>query len=140
MSFFSERLFSIYSYSMSHGLLLLRSGKTNEFKTRIEILFQDVRAMELRVWLAGIAFEEVDREFLEKFPSKPAQLMEIENKAYAVRSGFGRSEGCLWDPGEWTGFVLGGNFSTSEDDGNLFEPSALMPDCDAYPSGRSKAP
>jgi hypothetical protein len=114
----SARRFSIFGYSMSHGLLLLRSGKSNESPTsRVDILFQDVRAMEIRAWFQGITIEEVDDpQFLEGQPSKPAEMIEPGNKIYSLVS-----DG-------WRGFIVGGIVGLKEDDGELFGPSALVPD------------
>jgi len=114
----SDRLFSVFGYSMSHGLLLLRSGKSDESATtRVDILFQDVRAVEMRVWFKGIRIEEVDDpKFLEDQPSKPAETIEPGNKVYALISG------------GWRGFVVGGIVRFKEDDGELFGPSALVSD------------
>jgi hypothetical protein len=45
----SDRDVSVFGFSMSHGQLLLRSGKSNENQnTRVDVLFQDVRAIEIR--------------------------------------------------------------------------------------------
>lgn len=52
-----DRSFSLHVYWVSHGLLLLRSGKTNKFSSRIDILFSDVRWMALPVWFEGIRIE-----------------------------------------------------------------------------------
>jgi len=114
--FESSRLFSLYGYAMSHGLLLLRSGKSNENPTtRIDILFQDVRALEIRVWFEGIKIEEVDDpKFLENRDSNPVDMVEYGNKIYAL-SGSG-----------WNGFIVGGIVQIKEDDGELFGPSALV--------------
>jgi hypothetical protein len=112
----SHRLFSVYGYSMSHGLLLLRSGKSNENPTtRVDILFQDVRAMEIRVWFQGITIEEVDDlNFLADQPSRPAEMIEPGNKTYAQIS-----DG-------WRGFIVGGIVQFKDDTGELFGPSALV--------------
>jgi hypothetical protein len=112
----SDRLFSLFGYSMSHGLLLLRSGKSNEAPaTRVDILFQDVRAMEIRAWFKGIKVEEVDDpEFLSDRPSKPAEMIEPGNKIYALAST------------AWQGFIVGGTVTFKEDDGDMFGPSALV--------------
>jgi hypothetical protein len=112
--FESKRSFVIFSYAASHGLLLLRSRKTKEFPTRIDILFQDVRAMELRSWFDGVTIEEVDVAFLKDFDSNPAQMIEPGNKVYAVKGH------------EWLGFIVGGIVSTREDDGEFFGPSGLI--------------
>jgi hypothetical protein len=114
----SDRLFSVFGYSMSHGLLLLRSGKSNETTaTRVDILFQDVRAMEIRAWFKGIRIEEIDDpQFLEGQRSKPAEMIEPGNKIYALVSA------------GWRGFLVGGIVRFKEDDGELFGKSALVSD------------
>ena len=52
-----ERTFSLHLYWVSHGLLLLRSGKTAQHPSRVDILFQDVRWMALPVWFDGLRIE-----------------------------------------------------------------------------------
>jgi hypothetical protein len=114
----SDRLFSIFGYSISHGLLLLRCGKSNEAPaTRVDILFQDVRAMEIRAWFKGIRIEEVDDpHFLDGQRSKPAEMIEPGNKIYALISA------------GWRGFIVGGIVRFNEDDGEFFGQSALVSD------------
>jgi len=114
----SDRLFSVFGYSMSHGLLLLRSGKSNETPaTRVDILFQDVRAMETRAQFKGIRIEEVDDpQFLDGQRSNPAEMIEPGNKIYALVSA------------GWRGFIVGGIVRFKEDDGELFGQSALVSD------------
>jgi len=112
--FESKRSFVIFSYAASHGLLLLRSRKTKEAPKRIDVLFQDVRAMELRSWFEGVTIEEVDPTFLRDFHSNPAQMIEPGNKVYSIK---GR---------EWLGFIVGGIVSVREDDGEFFAPSGLI--------------
>jgi hypothetical protein len=113
----SDRLFSVFGYCMSHGLLLLRSGKSNETPdTRVDVLFRDVRAMEIRAWFKGIRVEEVDDpRFLDDQTSKPVEMIEPGNKIYALMSA------------GWQGFIVGGVVSFNEDDGDLCGPSALVP-------------
>jgi hypothetical protein len=114
----SDRLFSIYGYAMSHGLLLLRSGKSNETpSTRVDILFRDVRAVEIRTSFKGIRIEEVDDpQVLNNQGSNPGEMIEPGNKIYSLTSS------------EWSGFVVAGIVSFTEDDGSLFGPSSLVPD------------
>jgi hypothetical protein len=112
----SDRSFVVFSYAMSHGLLLLRSRKLPPATpTRLDILFQDVRALEIRCWFDGLTIEETDVHFLEGARSIPAPLMEHGNKVYALKSS------------GWVGFVVGGIVSFHEDQGELFEPSKLIP-------------
>lgn len=112
----SDRTFSIFGYSMSHGLLLLRSGKSNEHaNTRVDVLFQDVRALEIRAWFKGIRIEEAESpEFLKDQRSKPAQMIEPGNKIYSLNSS------------GWEGFVIAGLVQFIEDSGELFGPSSLV--------------
>jgi hypothetical protein len=112
----SDRLFSIYGYAMSHALLLLRSGKSTDTPTsRADILFRDVRAVEIRTWFRGIKIEEVDDpQFLDRHVSNPAEMIEHGNKIYALTGT------------DWNGFVVAGIMSCTEDAGELFGPSALV--------------
>ncbi len=112
----SDRAFSIFGYSMSHGLLLLRSGKSNEHaNTRVDVLFQDVRALEIRAWFKGIRIEEEQsHEFLKDQRSNPAQMIEAGNKIYSLSSS------------GWEGFVIAGLVQFIEDSGELFGPSSLV--------------
>lgn len=115
LPFSSERFFIVHSYACSHGLLLLRSRKSDKFSTRIDILFQDVRAIELRSWFDGLTIEEVDKTYLQNYASRPVEIMEHGNRIYALK---GRG---------WSGFVVGGIVSYHEDDKGQNEPSALLP-------------
>ena len=112
----SDRTFSIFGYGMSHGLLLLRSGKSNEHaNTRVDVLFQDVRAIEIRTWFNGIRIEEEETpEFLKDQRSNPAQMIEPGNRIYSIRSS------------GWEGFVVAGLVQFVEDGGELFGPSSLV--------------
>ncbi|QHO71541.1 hypothetical protein ACH79_01800 [Bradyrhizobium sp. CCBAU 051011] len=113
-SFKSDRKFSIFSYEASHGLLLLRSGKTNEHHTRIDVLVRDVRAMEIRSWFEGFEIVEEDREYLREFRSNPIEMIEPGNKVYALR-GIG-----------WRGFIVAGILLAQEDDGEYMDRSPLL--------------
>jgi len=104
--FTSDRSFVVFSYAMSHGLLLLRSRKLPPATpTRLDILFKDVRALEIRCWFDGLTIEEVGVDFLQGVRSNPAPLIERGNKVYALKST------------GWVGFVVGGIVSFHEDQG-----------------------
>jgi len=113
-SFKSDRIFSVFSYEISHGLLLLRSGKTNEHHTRIDVLARDVRATEIRSWFEGFEITEEGQEYLREFRSNPIEMIEPGNKVYALR-------GCSWQ-----GFIVGGILLTQEDDGEFMDRSSLL--------------
>jgi hypothetical protein len=113
----SQRTFQLFSYGVTHGLLLLRSCKTDTDPTRVDILFREVRAMELRSWFEGIEIvEEESSAFLAARPSRPVPMFDKEIRFYRLK-GTG-----------WEGFVVGGIVSYLEDDGDFADPSALIDD------------
>jgi hypothetical protein len=113
-SFKSPRRFVVYSYAVGHGPLLLRSGKTDAHKTRIDVLILDVRAMEIRMWFDGFAISETDSSYLLHFRSNPTEMMEVGLKVYALSGN------------NWQGFVVGGKLLVHEDEHEFGAPSALM--------------
>nr|WP_299913055.1 hypothetical protein [Sphingomonas bacterium] len=112
--FESERRFSILSYADGHGLLLLRSAKSQAFPTRIDILITDVRAMELRSIFVGLRITVVGEEYLADFTSAPREIIEPGHVTYAVQGT------------DWRGYILGGAMYSVEDEGESTAPSALL--------------
>ena len=110
----SDRTFVLFSYDASHGLLLLRSRKSNQHPTRVDVLIQDVRAMEMRSWFDGVEIEEVDPSCLGSRNAKPAGMVEPGNRAYIVRGG------------NWDGYIIGGLVRTHEDEQEYMDKSALI--------------
>ena len=114
--FESGRQFILGSYAASHGLLLFRSRKSNASPTRMDVLFQDVRAMDVRAWTEGLKVELSDVESLKGQPSNPAEMIETGLVVYKV-SGRG-----------WQGFVVASErVSSKEDDLGPMDPSGLLP-------------
>lgn len=115
--FESKRRFNVFSFQASHGLLLLRSPKSNESHTRIDILFRDVRAMELRTFCSGgIFIKRADAKSIEGLPSRPKDTMEPGHQVFIVGG-----------PG-WSGFVVSGRVDYLEDEGTAMGPSTLIGD------------
>jgi hypothetical protein len=112
-SFKSDRKFSVFSYGVSHGPLLPRSGRSNQHSTRIDVLVRDVRAVEIRSWFEGFEIAIVDLAYLRDFRSRPAEMMQPGLNAYAL-SGMG-----------WQGFIVGGILCVHEDDAEFMAPSAF---------------
>lgn len=109
-----KRSFVLFSYSLSHGLLLLRSAKSPTCPKRVNILFQDVRAIECRTDFPDLVVEEVGADFLNDVRSKAREVVEPGHKVYSLKSG------------HWIGFVVGGIVSHQEDEGEFFAPSSLL--------------
>jgi hypothetical protein len=110
----STRKFTLFSFEASHRRLLFRSGKTNEFKTRIDLLFQDVMAFDTRCFLDSVTVTREGLDALRGFPSNPTEVVEPGHRIYMIRSR------------GWAGFVVGGPLFKAEDDLEFFEPTKLM--------------
>jgi hypothetical protein len=68
-----------------------------------------------------------DPKFLDAQCSAPIAMIEPGNRIYILTGS--ASEG--WVVGqnsEWKGFIVGGIVRVKEDDGDMFGPSALVPD------------
>ena len=109
-----DRKFVVFSYEISHGLLLLRSAKNPLQPKRIDILFQDVRALECRTEFENLTIEEVGPEFLDGVRSKAREVIEPGNKVYSLTSG------------DWIGYVVGGIVTQCEDEEDFFAVSRLL--------------
>ena len=99
---------------MSHGQLLLRSPKAPGLPTRVDVLFTDVRAMELRTTLQTLTIEEGQPSDLSGRPTRPQEATEAGHKFYLLRSG------------DWVGYIIAGTVHWHEDHGEYGEPSALF--------------
>src|SRR5262245_8613266 len=101
----SERTFQLFSYDVTHGQLLFRSCKTDTDPTRVDVLFREVRAMELRTWFEGLEIvQEENSSFLAARPSRPIFMFDKEIRFYRLKGN------------GWEGFVVGGIVSYLEDD------------------------
>src|SRR5688572_25122851 len=110
------RRFSLHLYWVSHGLLLLRSGKSNKDSTRIDILFQDVVWMALPAWWDSL---EISLSAIESLPLPvpPSLKNEVPFRRVFRLSTDGVDH-----------FVVVGRASIAEDDRNYGEVSPLLPD------------
>lgn len=111
-TFSSQRVFQVWRYSVSHGQLLLRSTKTAEFPTRVEVLFKSVAFMALPSLLDGLLVSECASADL------PACLkaISVERPWYKLSSNGNPS------------YVAAEVFFVSEDELEYFDPSPLMDD------------
>jgi hypothetical protein len=94
--FSSDRLFQVISYYASHGLLLLKSRPNKDSDQFVHLLFQDVRALEIRMWFSGLTVVKQGIDYLDRFASKPGEMLEPDLQVYELRST------------DWQGYILGG--------------------------------
>lgn len=111
-----QRRFQVVAYRCSHAQLLLRSAKTPGNPTRIDVLFKDARAFELRAFLSGLAIEESEPSEIADRKAKPLEAMEYGHKVYLLKS-----EG-------WIGYVVGDGVFWHEDEGEFGQPSIYFPE------------
>ena len=111
---FSYRgLFQWWSYTVSHGQLLLRSTKSSDRPTQIDILFKNVKWVRLRTLMK-------DLEVLET-SSDPENL--VRDAGVSVRFFLIRSL-------DHEGYVVAGNVVSDESNREYYDDSPLLPKID----------
>ncbi len=74
---FKSRVFQTWEFKVSHGHLLIRSPKTSDHPTNIDLKFADVQYMELPRFLRGIEVDEpneIDISVINEAPRSVDQL------------------------------------------------------------------
>ena len=64
--FKSERHFSVWDYDVGHSMLLIRSVKTDDHESNIDIIFYDVWAIDSIIKFDGIDISIIDTSSLVK--------------------------------------------------------------------------
>jgi hypothetical protein len=106
-----QRLFQIWEYTVGHRQLLLRSVKATGIPTRIDILFKDVAAIQLRTTLDGLTISEATED--QKIDLQLQTNSDIVNKrkVFIVRGL------------NFEGYVVAGALAWHEDEGEYDAPS-----------------
>lgn len=102
--------FQVWSYTVSHGQLLLRRTKSREHPTRFDVLFSNVAYMGLATVFDELDLSEAD---ISVFPALGA-LSLSDRVIYAVR-GINAE-----------GIVIAGSVVWHEDQGDYDDPSHLL--------------
>ena len=102
-------IFQWWSYTASHGQLLLRSTKSAERPTQVDVLFKNVSAVNLRTVMQDLELVETDTD--------PENLVRAETP---VRFFVVRSRG-------HQGFIVAGAVVRDEGDHEYYEQSPLLP-------------
>ncbi len=110
-----ERVFQVWAFTVGMNRLLLRSTKSESDVTRIDVLFQNVKWIELPTRLDGLVVTKAGHrrevEIIEKTDLRP-----VEGTVFFDIASSGR-----------TGFVVAGVVVEDEDEGEYFEPSRYWP-------------
>ena len=116
MVLFTDRVFQVWSYTVGMGRLLLRSPKSPGAVTRVDVLFQNVKALKLPTRLEGLSVRSPTDE----------ELRAIETDA-----GFredGNTQVFVVEGKNYTGYVVAGVVVAREDTGEYGDPSTLTGD------------
>src|SRR4051794_31587126 len=114
-----DRMFQIWQYTVGHGQLLIRSTRTEDlatpvdvlFKTRVDVLFKGVVALHMPTVFHGLLVTEVS---------------EIESSSMNLQLGLLSIAGCkvfMVTGSSFQGYVVAAAVFFHEDDGHHNDPS-----------------
>ncbi len=111
----SERRFQVWGYTVSHSELLLRSVKSEEFRTRIDVFLKGVKEFHLPTIFDGLLVKEATAEDFEQ--------MSILCDAVSLRHG-----AFVFKGNKFVGYVIAFGIWCHEDQGEYYDPS-FFPTC-----------
>lgn len=109
-----DRKFQLWLYSVSHGQLLLRSTKNQNYQTQVDILFKNVATIQLPALFVGLVISEMSQEEFRLLNLSTGLLPVNERRCFKLE-------------GEnWRGVIVAGHVSWSEDDSEYSAESKLI--------------
>jgi len=109
-----DRTFELWRYSVGHAQLLLRSTKSDEWATRVDVGFKNVEYIQLPTLMNRLAIEVGTEADL---PPQARQALDMVGKTVFILS----TDGVR-------GFVVAGYGGWIEDEGDYSDPSKALPD------------
>jgi hypothetical protein len=106
-----QRWFQIWSYSVGHAQLLLRSNKSAELLTRVDVLFKDVVALKLPTAFAGLSVTEASESEALKFSPQLGSSSITNRKVFDIRGS------------NFSGYVVAAGVFWHEDNGTYYDKS-----------------
>lgn len=116
-----ERVFQVWGFTVSMRRLLLRSNRSSSSGTRVDVLFQDVKAINLPTHLDGLVVTVAGPGSEVRIGEATGLLPDAETTFFEVECSGRR------------GFVVAGVVVEYEDEGEFFEPSKYWPGPDGLP-------
>ena len=112
-----SRRFQMWAYAVGHSQILLRSPKSADSPTRIDVLFKNVAFICLPTMCDGLAVSEATMEEETKLRSQLSLPRQVGRKLFVVSGA------------DFTGYVVAGAVASYEDEREYDAPShfALMP-------------
>jgi hypothetical protein len=115
--FTSKRRFQIWFFTTSHSILLLRSTKSNQVNTRLDVVFKATAFMNLPTILNGLTIAlDTDRTCLP-----------VSNKSSWTDRNVYKLSG-----DNFIGCIVADSVFWKEDDKEFFEPSELLSDMGSF--------
>ena len=106
-----ERPFQVWFYTVGHSQLLLRSNRSGERGTRVDVLFKGVKAIQLPTVLQGLRMVKASRpEALQTSRKFGIQLLDDEQVF-------------MLEGANYVGFVIGLVAFAHEDEGHHNDPT-----------------
>ena len=107
-----ERRFQIWKYTVGHTQLLLRSTKSPDFPTRIDVLFKGVEAFHMPTTFTGLSIAEAsEEEFRTLCSLRPSPCFGKSTKVLKVQGS------------DFLGYVAASVVVCHEDEGEYDDPS-----------------
>ena len=116
-----DRVFQLWAYTVAMGRMLLRSTKGDALATRVDVLFQNVKALKLPTLVEGLVVTAGAGAAAREISDATGLLPDEETKFFIIDSSSGR------------GYVVAGVVAVTEDEGEYFEPSKLWPGFEGGP-------
>jgi hypothetical protein len=107
-----HRVFQLWAYNVGMSQLLLRSNRSSDIATRVDIGFQAVSWLELPTYLQGVTIESDVVEDLKEIEGRGVSIG--DRHLYSL-SGVG-----------YRGFVVAHVLRTAEDDEDYLAPSSVF--------------
>jgi hypothetical protein len=111
-----HRVFQMWQYGVGMKRLLIRSTKNDTFASRIDVLFQNVKAMKVPTLLHGLVVVEADPDQVVRISKETGLLPDRETIIFSVRSP------------AYDGYIVAGVCVQAEDEGEYYDPSQLWQD------------
>lgn len=113
----SERAFSLWRYTTSHGQALFRSNITDDAPTRLEVLFKCVTYIQVPTRLDGLKITESDVSSIKSIRLNGVQIdSDLDSRCFCIESKTG------------SGLILALAVHFAEDTGDYCDPSSLFID------------
>jgi hypothetical protein len=110
----------MWLFIVSHGNLLLRSVKTADSLTRIDVLFQSVQAIQLPSKLDSVAIEMLPRSAIEQLKPEIGSYISSGSKVFAIRGL------------DYSGYIIASSVAWHEDTGEYNDPSYFQGEFPPY--------